>query len=90
MIPFIKPATAEQRAGAVPLSDEQRVLGIDYCLASAEAILKLDGADLSWQTRAERILKAASGTRKINSNFYQIAWIVARLPVFAGTEEGQE
>jgi hypothetical protein len=82
--------TAEQRAGAAPLSDEQRSYAIEYCLGSAEAILKLNGSDLSWQTRAERILKAASGTRKINSNFYQLAWIVARLPAFAGTEEGQE
>lgn len=62
---------------------------INFMIVSAEAILKLDRKDsngnaLPLQERAEQILRAASGTRKIEPRYFVLAWLVTHSPAFAG------
>jgi hypothetical protein len=82
----------------MPFTDEQlgpsgerrtREWFINFMILSAEAILKLDRKDvngnaLPLQERAEQILRAASGTRKIEPRYFQLAWIITHSPAFAG------
>jgi hypothetical protein len=61
----------------------------NYMILAAETILKLDRKDsngnaLPLQERAEQILRAASGTRKIEPRYFQLAWLIAHSPAFAG------
>jgi hypothetical protein len=72
-----------------------RAWAVDFIIVSAEAILKLDrndvnGNELPLQKRADQILRAASGSRKIEPRWFQVAWIVAYSPAFATAEERRE
>jgi hypothetical protein len=71
-----------------PFTDEQRLYGILLCLARAEAELRLPlGEEMSFHERAERILKHASGSRRIAPHLFQLAWLITHTPAFAPTEE---
>jgi hypothetical protein len=72
-----------------PFTDEQRLYGILISLAHAESDLHLPIAEegLSFRERAERILKHASGSRRIAPHLFQLSRLIAHTPAFAGTEE---
>jgi hypothetical protein len=72
---------------------------VNFIIVSAEAILKLNrkdvnGNELPIQERADQILRAASGSRKIEPRWFQLAWLVKHWPAFAmfamEVKEGQQ
>ena len=71
-------------------SGERRtqVWWINFIFLSAEAILRLDRKDVNGNTlplqeRAEQILRAASGSRKIDARWFLLAWLIKHSPAFA-------
>jgi hypothetical protein len=72
-----------------PFTDEQRLYGILIGLAHAESDLRLPIVEegLPFRERAERILKHASGSRRIEPHLFQLAWLITRTPAFAPNED---
>jgi hypothetical protein len=66
-----------------PLTNEDYAWLINYMIVAAEAVLRLNrkdsnGNELLLRERADQILRAASGNRKIEPRFFQLAWLIAR------------
>ena len=70
----------------MPLTDEKRAWAVQTMMAAAEAALglhrhDLDGNEVPLRERADELLGAASGNRKIEPRHFQLAWFITRTAV---------